>query len=120
MITRSPHGAKRNAGAAPGFRFAPSGLQFYTPSPPELMRPQLDLELADRGRVQAYDVAGLDRAHARRRAGVVHIARIERVERGGKLDQAADIEDQVLGLGGLLELVVEVQRDRDIVRIGHL
>src|SRR5579863_10418139 len=42
----------------PGFRSPPSGLQFYTTLPPDLMRPQLDLELADRSRAQAYDVTG--------------------------------------------------------------
>src|SRR5215510_10825730 len=85
-----------------------------------LVRPDRDLELADLIALAAQYVAGLDRAHALRRAGVVHIARIERVERRRELDQPADVVDQVLGVGGLLEHAIDGERHRDVVRIGDL
>src|SRR5262245_3573068 len=86
-------------------------------APLRLMRPHRDLELTDLIALAAQHVAGLDRAHALRRAGVVHVARIERVERRGKLDQPADIVDQVLGIGGLLELTVDRECDLDVIGI---
>src|SRR5689334_6089368 len=72
-------------------------------SPLRLVRPDRDLELADLVALAAQHIARLDRAHALRRSGVINVARIERVERRRELDQAADVVDQVLGVGGLLE-----------------
>ena len=65
----------------------------------ELVRPHLDLELAEhRRRTADDDVAGLHRADALGRAGIEQVARIERVERRGEFDQAAAIIDQVAGI----------------------
>src|SRR5579864_144602 len=86
-------------------------------SPADLMRPDLDLERADRSRIDAQHVARLHLADPVRRAGVVNVTRIEGVERRGELDQPADVVDQVLGVGGLLELVVVVQRDDHVVGV---
>src|SRR6516164_4454973 len=91
------------------------GLEISTSA----VRADLDLELADLVALAAQHVAGFDRAHALRRAGVVNIARIERVERRGELDQPTDIVDQVAGLRGLLERAIERKRDLEVVRIGN-
>ena len=52
------------------------------------MRPHVDLELAEyRVRTANNDITGLQRADAFGRASIEQIARIERIELGGELDQ---------------------------------
>src|ERR1700758_1728401 len=53
----------------------------------------LDSKLAQRRcRVAGNPIAGLDRADALRRAGVIKVARVERVECRSELDQPRDVE----------------------------
>src|SRR3954469_9603323 len=75
--------------SSPGFRarrFAPSRNDAESSSC--LMRPHLNFQLAElRQRLQADPVARLNRADALRRARVIKVAGIERVELRGELDQ---------------------------------
>src|ERR1700722_6975317 len=72
-----------------------------TKSATGLVRPDLDLERANRSRMDAQHVSRFHRTDPVRRARVVHVARVEGVERRGELDQPSDVVDQVLGVGGL-------------------
>src|SRR5688572_4839827 len=76
--------------------------------PADLVLPRRDLELADGVALAAQHVAGLDRADAVRRAGKIHVPRVERIERRREFDQPAAIVDQVLGVGALAQLAVAV------------
>src|SRR5712675_249839 len=82
------------------------------------MGPYRDLERADRIATAAQHVAGLHRGDALGRAGVVYVARIERVERRGEFDETADVVDQVLRIRGLFENAIVGKRDLEVVRIG--
>ena len=67
-----------------------------------------------------HPVAGLHRADAFRRAGVIEVAGIERVELRGELDQLRNVEDQEAGVAVLPLLVVDVQRERHVGGLGQL
>src|SRR6202044_3775040 len=85
----------------------------------KLVRPHRDLEFAE-NRARAADdaIAGLYRAHTVRCAGVNEIARIKRVELRGEFDETPAIVDQLAGMVFLPDLAVDLDHDRQRVRIG--
>src|SRR5262249_29505245 len=76
--------------------------------------------LADRVDAREHGVARLDRAYALGRSGIEHVAGIEGVEGRAPFDQLAAIVDQLLGTAVLLELPVDGNPERHVVRIGNL
>src|SRR5436190_496882 len=71
-------------------------------------------------RWRAHHVARLDRAYALWGSGIEHVARIERVKGRAPFDQLAAVIDQLAGVAALLELAIDRDGERHVVRIGDL
>src|SRR5262249_16908147 len=76
--------------------------------------------LADRVDAREHGVARIDRAYALGRSGIEHVAGIEGVEGRAPFDQLAAIVDQLLGTAALLDLAVDGNRERHVIRIWNL
>src|SRR6516225_7464198 len=94
-----------------------TALQLHLPARP--VSAHRHGHLADRVDAREHGVARLDRADPFRRSGIEHVAGIEGVEGRAPFDQLAAIVDQLLGTAVLLELAVDGNLKRHVVRIGN-
>src|SRR6266508_7055512 len=84
------------------------------------VRPDRYVHLADRVDPRDHRVARLDRADPFRRPGVEHVAGMEGVEGRAPFDQLAAVVDQLLRIAALLDLPVDRNAERHVVRVADL
>src|SRR5207245_5672754 len=84
------------------------------------VRPHGYAHLTDGIDAREHGVAGLDRADAFWRAGIEHVAGVKRIEGRAPFNQLAAVVDHLLRVAVLLDLAIDGNVERHVIRIDDL